>query len=81
MKYTVTFGKCGHTADIELFGKVTDREWKIKQYEKSGMCPECYKKWQEEQRQQDKERKIKEANDRKEEDGLPDLTGSDKQLS
>ena len=42
MKYTVTFS-CGHTEEVELFGKGSDRERKIAWYEKSGLCPECYK--------------------------------------
>lgn len=42
MKYTVNFS-CGHTETVELFGKCTERERKIKFFEKSGICKECYK--------------------------------------
>lgn len=42
MKYDVTFS-CGHTSTVDLVGKYADRERKIKYYEESGLCPECYK--------------------------------------
>lgn len=42
MKYEVTFS-CGHTHTVELFGKTSDRERKIKYYETYGVCPDCYK--------------------------------------
>ena len=41
-KYTVNYS-CGHTATIDLWGKVADRERKIKWLEQSGSCPECFK--------------------------------------
>lgn len=42
MKYEVTFS-CGHTHTVELFGKTSEREKKIKYYETYGLCPDCYK--------------------------------------
>lgn len=42
MKYDVKFS-CGHTHTVELFGKTSEREQKIAWYEKSGVCPDCYK--------------------------------------
>lgn len=42
MKYSVTYS-CGHEGTVELFGKNSDRENKIKWYENSAKCPECYK--------------------------------------
>lgn len=42
MKYEVTCS-CGHTHTVELFGKTSDRERKIKYYETYGVCPDCYK--------------------------------------
>lgn len=42
MKYDVKFS-CGHTCTVELFGKTSDRERKIKWYEECAVCPECYK--------------------------------------
>lgn len=43
MKYDVTFS-CGHTEEIQIYGKAEERERKIKYFGKSGLCPECYKK-------------------------------------
>ena len=41
-KYEVKFS-CGHIETIELCGKVSERESKIKYYEEHGICSECYK--------------------------------------
>lgn len=43
MKYDVTFS-CGHTEEVQIYGKTEERERKIKYYGKSGLCSECYKK-------------------------------------
>lgn len=43
MKYDVIFS-CGHKGEVELLGKHADRERKIKFFEESGLCEECYKK-------------------------------------
>ena len=45
MKDYVTFS-CGHTVEVQLFGSNKDRERKIKWYEESALCPECYKRQQ-----------------------------------
>ena len=42
-KYNVTF-KCGHEQEVELFGKMTEREKRIKYYEESCLCNECKQK-------------------------------------
>lgn len=47
MKYTIIYS-CGHTQDIELFGKMSEREKKIEYLKKYGICKECYKKAMEE---------------------------------
>lgn len=47
MKDYVTYS-CGHTGEVQLFGSNKDRERKIKWYEESALCPDCYKKQQEE---------------------------------
>lgn len=39
-KYEVKMA-CGHTHTVELFGKTSDRERKIKWLEENGICPEC----------------------------------------
>lgn len=41
-KYEITYS-CGHCGVIDLIGKGTDRERKIKYYEDYGLCKECYK--------------------------------------
>lgn len=66
-KYEVTFS-CGHTGTVELFGKTADRERKLRWYETSAVCPECYKAQQ--------KAESEEFNA-----GLPALTGSEKQIS
>ncbi len=43
-KYNITYS-CGHEGCAELFGKVTERERKIKWFEAEGLCPECYKQY------------------------------------
>lgn len=42
-KYDITYS-CGHSGTIDLIGKGSEREKKIKYYEKSGLCPACYEK-------------------------------------
>ena len=70
MKDYVTFS-CGHTGEVQLFGTNKDRERKIKWYEESALCPECYNKQQEER---GKELAVKY--------NLPEITGvSDKQIA
>lgn len=41
MKYDVTFA-CGHTHTVDLYGPGAARERKIKWYENSCLCPDCY---------------------------------------
>lgn len=38
-KYTITY-KCGHTEEMQLFGKMADRDRKIAWYAEQD-CPEC----------------------------------------
>lgn len=40
-KYDVKFA-CGHTQEMELFGKMDDRRSKIAYYEQHGICSACY---------------------------------------
>lgn len=42
MKYDVTY-TCGHVATIQLYGKTSERESRIKYLEGNCVCPECYK--------------------------------------
>jgi len=67
-KYTINH-TCGHQVEIQLFGKYEDREKRIA-YLETCECYEC--------------RKAKDnaaAAAAKEERGLPDLTGSEKQIA
>lgn len=43
MKYYIDF-KCGHGEQIDLGGKVKDREYKLEYLREYGCCSECYKK-------------------------------------
>lgn len=42
MKYYVTFS-CGHEEVRELFGKVSERERKIKWWQENSVCSECWR--------------------------------------
>ena len=68
MKYDITYS-CGHTGTVELYGKTSERESKIRWYETTAVCPECYKKQQEE---------AAETITKYE---LPELGGSEKQVA
>lgn len=74
--YTIKFS-CGHEERIQLYGKTADRENKIRYYEREGECSECYRKGLERARAKANEEAEKKA----EESGLPQLTGSPKQIS
>lgn len=73
-KYDVTFA-CGHFGVVNIIGPVKDRAWK-RQNEESKMCPDCWRKSLEEER----ERKNREAAERAAEMELPELTGTPKQV-
>ena len=61
--------RCGHEAEIEVYGKVDKRNYVVSMKERD-LCPECYKK--EQQEKISKETK---------EIGFPELNGSEKQIS
>ena len=65
-QYTINH-TCGHSAVHRLFGKHVDRERTIK-YREQDVCPDCYKAQQ--------AAKIDAASV-----GLPELTGSEKQIA
>lgn len=75
-KYNVKFS-CGHTATIELYGKEKDRQRKIAWYEENGLCPDCYRKQQEKEKEAAAEKAAAEASNL----GLPELIGSPKQIA
>ena len=68
MKYDITYS-CGHAGTVELYGKTSERESKIRWYETTAVCPECYKKQQEA------------AAETTTEYELPELGGSEKQVA
>ena len=68
-KYQITFS-CGHTEEIQLFGKNSSREDKITYFEKQGICSQCYKNQQ---------NLI--TNQKSSELNLPELIGSEKQVT
>ncbi|MFA5922345.1 MAG: hypothetical protein WC856_13800 [Methylococcaceae bacterium] len=69
-KYQITHS-CGHTETVALFGKSKDRDWQIEKLE-GKICPEC---WHEQQIEADKK-----AAEQNAVSGLPELTGSEKQI-
>lgn len=75
-KYNVIFS-CGHEGSLNLIGPRKTREWRIKQAEESGLCPDCYAKYMQEKR----ERENKEAEQQAKEMELPQLEGSEKQVA
>lgn len=75
MKYTVKFA-CGHEAVVELFGKSSDREWKLQRLAE-GLCPDCYRAQQEAERKAASEAAAEEAKKQ----GFSELNGSEKQIA
>ena len=59
---------CGHKGEIEVYGKADKRNYIVSMKERD-LCPECYKK-------QQQEITIKETK----ESGFPELSGSEKQI-
>lgn len=73
--YYGTFS-CGHEGRVNIIGPGKDREWK-KERAFGELCPECYKKWLEEER-----RKANlEAAEKSSEMELPELIGTEKQVA
>jgi hypothetical protein len=73
-KYDVTYA-CGHTGKIALFGKQSDRDWRLG-VEESKLCPEC---WQA-KREVDKLKENAESAAANQDAGLPPLEGTEKQV-
>lgn len=63
-RYTITY-KCGHTAEVQLYGKESERQRKIAWYATID-CPEC---------------EAREQKELAEKMALPELTGSEKQIA
>jgi hypothetical protein len=75
-KYDVKFS-CGHTETIQLVGKIKERERRIEWLENHGLCSECYEA---EKKRQFEEQNKKAAEEAKEY-GLPELSGTEKQVA
>lgn len=75
MKYEVTYS-CGHTDTVQLYGPNKDRERKL-EWLKNQLCPDCNKKHLEEERMKKAKLALEEAKVA----GLPELTGSEKQIA
>lgn len=73
--YEGTFS-CGHDGCVNIIGSSKDRLWK-KERAFSGLCSECYKKKLQEERDLENQK----AAERSIEMELPNLTGSEKQVS
>lgn len=70
-KYDVTRA-CGHQETVALFGKEKDRQWRIENVEAMKLCYDCY--------QAEREKENAKAAAEAVEIGLPELTGSEKQI-
>ena len=74
-KYDVDYS-CGHSGVVNLGGKSDYRERMLKWYERKGLCPECLQA----KKEKDKEAAYKAQLARAEAMGLPELTGTPKQV-
>lgn len=67
---------CGHEGRVNIIGPGKDREWK-KERAFGELCPECYKKWLEEERK----KANLEAAEKSSKMELPELTGTERQVA
>jgi hypothetical protein len=73
--YSGTFS-CGHEGRVDIIGPGKDREWK-RERAFSGMCPECYRKFKEEEKAKENAKAAEESKEM----SLPELTGTEKQVA
>lgn len=73
MAWTEVTYSCGHTGDVQIYGARKDREKAIWVYKTYKLCPDCY----EEQLRKEEQAVLSRA----EEYGLPELSGSPKQIA
>lgn len=74
-KYNITYA-CGHTGDVQIGGKTRDRDRRA-EYEATKLCYACYTAKLATERSAKNDLARTEAT----EAGLPELTGSDKQIA
>lgn len=67
---------CGHTGRVQITGPVKDRQWRASRIF-SELCPEC----KQEKLHADRQEAARSAAERAEEMELPQLVGSEKQVS
>jgi len=75
-KYTINY-KCGHTAEIQLFGNRDERDRKIAWLEANAVCPECHRARMEQERAEATAKAAADA----EAESLPKLNGTPKQIA
>jgi hypothetical protein len=75
-KYQVTMA-CGHTVEIQLYGKEYDRDKKIAWLEKHGLCTECQKA----AKAAEHAEATAKAAEKAMAENLPELTGTEKQIN
>ena len=73
MAWTDVTYSCGHTGEVQIYGARKDREKAVWIYKNYKLCPDCY----EEQRRKEEQAVLSRA----EEYGLPELSGSPKQIA
>lgn len=69
MKYDIKMS-CGHIETHQLWGGTKDREYRIQQMEKYGLCKACYEAAE-----------LKEVGIIEEKYNLPDIIGTEKQIA
>lgn len=69
--YEITYA-CGHTGEVEFYGKERDCEWRAEQEAKK-ICPDCV--------EEEKKKETAQAKAWAKEKGLPDLEGTEKQIA
>lgn len=69
--YEVECTECGKKFDVQLYGKMKYREWKVEHY--AWLCDDCKAKKREEE--------ARKAAEKSKEMELPELTGTEKQVS
>lgn len=70
-RYTVECPSCNETYDVKLYGRQSDRQWRLDTWDWT--CDQC--------RQRQREETNQAAAAANQADGLPPLTGSEKQIS
>lgn len=68
---------CGHTATVQLYGKIKERESYIEWARDNKLCPECYEK----ERAAARQKQNEDAQNDAMLNHYPQLTGSDKQIA